>query len=73
MPRDKQIIGLDLVRKNWNVACLQGWGSSQEQQPPQVLGIDLYNIYTCVNTLNNPLNNLGSSSISEKYETSSIV
>ena len=33
----------------WNVACLQGWGSSQEQQPPQVLDGDLESLKMCQN------------------------
>ena len=37
-------LGLESCVEEWNVACLQGWGSSQDQQPPQTLGFDLNNI-----------------------------
>ena len=55
------------------MACLQEWGSSQEQLPPQVLDDDLESFINVSKLYLNPLNNLGSTSISEKYETSSIV
>ena len=73
MPCDKIKLGLDLVLKEWDVACLQGWGSSQEQQPPQVLGDDLKSFTHVLILLINPLSNLGSISSLENYENSSIV